>query len=504
MSERKSQIVKNTLLFSGVHATQLVSNLLKSKIIAANLGPSGFGVYSLLINILSLIQQIAACGLDFAAVREISEAKRDNDKNQLGRIWCIFSFWLYLSSIVGAVAFLVSVPFLSDLNQLDPRYKRIHIVLLLSFTIALNILSAGYNAVMQGVGEIRGLAKSAILSSIIGTTLSCVSYFVLKIDGIPLALGLSALTNLWFNIYYYRRIRFPYVRINFSDRISGGLTLLRFGFSKMIASFIGVFCTSIIYYYIKEKGGIHEIGLYQAAMMLPFQLIAVLFTVLTVDYFPRLAASVNDLDRTNSTINDQTEIMVALIIPPLIVLVIYAPYIIPVLLSNEFSDIQNLMRLVIIGVFITSAKQPLDLLAYAKGDYKVFLSLSAIGGISLIACTITGYKIWGLQGVGCMYILHSLICSILIYLASKYKYKYVYTKKLRAQFPFGIVQISLVTALLILFPGLVSNILANLILLVSLANCLIEITKHNGSNIVLNYLNHNLPFMRYMHKKFTE
>ena len=76
MNEHQStyrQITKATTLFGGVQAFQIIITIVKSKLVAILLGPTGMGIVGLLTSTTGLITGLTNFGLGTSAVKDISE-----------------------------------------------------------------------------------------------------------------------------------------------------------------------------------------------------------------------------------------------------------------------------------------------------------------------------------------------------------------------------------------------------------------------------------------------
>ena len=76
IAERSSyrQIIKATSLFGGVQVFNILISIIRSKIVALLLGPSGMGIAGLFTSTTGLISAITGLGLGTSAVRNIAEA----------------------------------------------------------------------------------------------------------------------------------------------------------------------------------------------------------------------------------------------------------------------------------------------------------------------------------------------------------------------------------------------------------------------------------------------
>ena len=210
------------------------------------------------------------------------------------------------------------------------------------------------------------------------------------------------------------------------------------------------------------------------------QYVGIIFTAIAVDYFPRLAAVNSDSAKVGEMVNQQSEVMLLIVTPLLITMMVTVPLIISVLLTAEFLPITNFIRLAAIGVFFQAAKQSMDLISFAKGDTRTFVTLSVAGSSSLIICSIAGYAMRGLNGVGAMLILHGLVCFSLIYYIAHKKYNYIMSVHFRELLLVSLCPIILVCSLLILIPSVLGYAFSVLLLCASVTYSVYKLDKLIG------------------------
>ncbi len=92
------------------------------------------------------------------------------------------------------------------------------------------------------------------------------------------------------------------------------------------------------------------------------------FAAMSLDYFPRLAAVAADNDRMNETVNRQSEIMALVLGPISIAVILTAPVLIKLLLTESFYPVLGLMRWMGLGVLLKGLQFPMGYIAFAKNN----------------------------------------------------------------------------------------------------------------------------------------
>lgn len=455
-------ILKSASLFGGVQVIQIIAALIRGKFIAVFLGTAGLGVSSLLVSAITTIQTIFGFGMDFSAVREISQAKETENLNKISKTIKVSFRWFLFSSFTSALTLIVVAHWLSNFVFGNEDYTRVFVWL--SIVVAISTLSASYLSQLQGTRRLKEMAKASVIGSILSIFTSAPIYYFWRIKGIVPALILAALTTFTINYYFVRKIKLVKVNIGVRETVKEGSGMFKLGVARMIAGLLGTLAVFLINAYIKRTGSLSDVGLYQAGMTISNQYVGVIFAAIAVDYFPRLAAVNSDPTKVTDMANQQSEIMILIVTPILITMILTASPLISILLTDDFLPIVNFIRLISIGVFFQAAKQSMDLISFAKGDTQTFLMLSIIGSCLLLFSSIIGYTIHGLNGTAAMFILHSIICFSLIYYVAHKKYNYDMSKSFKKLFTVSICPIVLVCALLMLIPNVLGYVLSGLLL----------------------------------------
>ena len=413
-------IFKSASLFGGVKLFQIIATIIRSKIIAIYLGANGMGFSGILVSTTTMIQSVSELGLSFSSVREISQSNTDESK--LKRTISIFIRLLIISSFLGVLLLIIFSPFLSLISLGNKTYTLTFVAL--SLLILFNTLSGGLQSILQGTRQLKSIAKVTIISTVISVLISLPFYIYFGVKGIVPALILTAFSNFLLNYFFTRNSIVFSTNITFKELREEGKEMIHLGTIMVFVNLLGTIVPFLINAFIKYKGSIIDVGLYQAGLSLTTQYISLVFAAMTVDYFPRLSAINSDNRKVKELANQQTEIMLLIIIPLLSILIFIAPLLIKILLTIEFSIISNFVRLMSIGIFFQAASYSMGLISFAKGDKNTFVFLSIVGNASWIFFSILGYNFYGINGIGSLYILHSIICFLLVYFTINKKYNY--------------------------------------------------------------------------------
>ena len=76
-------ILHATSLLGGAAAANVLIGMVRSKFVAVLLGPAGVGMIGIYQSITGLVSTVACCGLNYSAVRELSEASAAGDEDRV-------------------------------------------------------------------------------------------------------------------------------------------------------------------------------------------------------------------------------------------------------------------------------------------------------------------------------------------------------------------------------------------------------------------------------------
>lgn len=439
-------ILKRISAFGGVQVFNILINLVRGKFVALILGPAGMGVSSLFTTASTTIQQLAGLGLNLSVVKEVAASEKDSAGRSL--ILHIARRLILLTSLLGAAVCIVLSPWLSRLTFGNYDYT-IGFVLL-GAAVALSIAGAGYLAILQGMGEIKRLSKASIVGSLTGLLFGVPLYYFFGTSGIVPAMIILSFAVAAFYLYSFRKsVKLtPIEDFKFSSHTRLIRRLISLGIVFMIGSLVGSAVNYLINTFIRWQGSLADVGLFQGANSLTNQYMGIVFSALAMDYFPRLSAIASDTPKLRHIVNRQSEIVMLIATPIVILVMVLAPLAIRILLSSEFLAVAPLIRWLALGVLLQGISFPLGYLFLAKDNKKVYIWLEVVSGnIIWFATSAGGYLLFGLIGLGIALAVRTVIDIFLNYLICRRYYQFEYTS--RTVFTVGICALAGVVALIL-------------------------------------------------------
>lgn len=400
-------ILRGISIFGGTQILHVLISLVRGKFVAILLGPAGMGINSLYTTASEMIQQFASFGLNLAFVKEISSVK-DNPE-RVKEVFAVAKRMLYITALIGALICFCGASLFSNLTFGNSNH--IYGMMLLSAVVFLTIAWKGEMSVLQGLHRVNLLSKASIVGSLAGLCLGVPLLWLFGTRGIVPSMLAFAVVML---IFYARGVRKTLgkgtVQFVWSSHKSLVKKLLMMGFVFMSTDIFASAFSYLLDVYIRWSGELASVGLWRAAYSLSMQYAGVIFSALTLDYFPRLSAAIGRNKSFRHIVNRQTEIVSLVILPLCCLLMIFAPLVVRLLLDKSFIVVIPLLRVFAMALIVRGVMFPLGYVILAKGDKKLYFWLEGVGANILTYGLIAlGFTLFGIIGIGFAMLTDNLI-----------------------------------------------------------------------------------------------
>jgi O-antigen/teichoic acid export membrane protein len=446
-----NQIIKAFGLFGGVQIFIILINIIRSKFIAILLGTAGLGIFGLLSSTLGILGSLTNLGLNSSAILTISKASNVNDQTLISRSIINLRRWVSFTGVLGGITTLILASKLSQWVFGNDEYKLAFIWL--SFTLFFQALSSGQSALLQGMRKLKQLAKVSVIGSSLGLFISLSLFYFYGLRGIVPSIILTAASTLFISWYFASKIKVENVQISMYESFYDGLDMVKLGASIAFTNLFGSSVLYLVQVFINKTGGTEQLGLYLASFAIINGYFGMIFTAMSTDLFPRIAAISIDNLKIKILINQQSIIMILILAPLLIFLISSLPFVIKLLLSSKFLPIIELLKWAILGVVFQAIGYPIGLTIAAKGHSKIYLILViALHVTNLLTYTVF-YHFLKLEGIGIAFLLVQSFFFIIGIRILQVKYSFSYEHHFIKIF---LIQLVLITTafLVIMFVGL--------------------------------------------------
>lgn len=438
-------IFKANALFGGVQLYQILIQVIRSKFIAVLLGPIGVGIQGLYTSATRLISDISAMGLSQSAIRDVSEAFGTKDIRRVSRTVKILQRLIWFTGLLGAIAVFALSPVLSKTSF--GSYDHTIPFMVLSVTLLLDQLCSGQKVILQGTHRLKDLAKASAIGATVGLVISVPLYYWFGVKGIVPTLVLQSLTALLLSWHFSRRVKLESVNISYRETFKEGAGMLKLGLALCFSSILVSLSSYILRSFISHTGGTSEVGLYVAGFAIVNTYVGMIFTAISTDYYPRLAAVNSDNEKCRKMVNEQGEIATLIMAPLLLICIVFMPLVVYILYSDKFVSANEYIIWAIGGMLFKLASWVVGFQFVAKAESKLFVINELTASVYGLGLSIIGYKWMGLTGLGIAFLVKFLIYAIQVYIIAHKRYGFYFTKDFLK--PFVIQSVLLVVCLII-------------------------------------------------------
>lgn len=427
MSDKKSyqQILKTTSLFGGVQLFTILISLIRTKLIAIFIGPAGMGIIALLNSTLGIINAISGLGIETSAVKNISENYKEEDLKTVSKTIIIVKKIVLFTGILGMLLVILFSKILSVITFGTTSHTVSFI--LIAITVLFKQLSSGQLAVLQGLRKIKLLAKANFYGNLFGLVFSIPLYYFLKFDAIIPTIIITSFTALLFSFYYSNKIKTEKESISNAVLLLKGKSIVKLGFMLTVSSVLSLLSTYLVQIYISKNGGLEQVGFYNAGFTLLNSYVGIVFTVMSTDYFPKLASINFDNEKVRSSVEQQAFISVLIITPIIVLFLIFVSIIISLIYTANFNVIISMVCFGILGMLFRAVSWAMGFILIAKGDSKIFIKTAFGFNILSLLMNVAGYYFYGLEGLGISFCLYFLLHFMGLKIITKKRYNFYFS-----------------------------------------------------------------------------
>ena len=391
--------------------------MVRTKLVAVLLGPSGVGLVGLYVSITGLVSTIAQLGIDQSGVREVAEANGSGDPERVARVTKTLRRICWVTGILG---WILTAAFAWPLSQWTfGSPDRMWPIAILGVTVLIGAVTGGQTALLQGMRRIGDLARIQVLPAVLNTVIAIGLYAWLREQGIVPVIILTAITQLGFSWHFSHKVQIAGLPQNWGDTVAASKRLISLGaafmYGAVLTGLVGLAIRSLI---VRDLG-LDANGIYQAAWGLSGMFAGFILGAMGTDFYPRLTAVASDDDHVNRFVNEQTEIGILLALPGLLGTLAFAPGIMHIFYSAKFLPGAELLPWFVVGVFGQVISWPLGFIQVVKGAKKWMYFSRTHGNVIYLGLTFLLIKHHGLAGVTWAFALYIWIQTGLAFLIAR-------------------------------------------------------------------------------------
>jgi O-antigen/teichoic acid export membrane protein len=413
-------------IMGGASALNMAIGLVRAKVMAVLLGPAGTGLVGLYGQVTGLVGTVSGFGISSSGVRQIAEAAGTGDTRRIAETDLTVRRVAWVTGSLGAILQLTLCWFLSQWTFGDSiHWKAIAVLAVIPL---LQAVSGAQVARIQGLRRIGDLARQSVLGALAGTVsgIGLIWYFGFK--GIVPQLIVVAVMSLAFSFHFSRKVAINRITFPWRNSLREAKTLVGLGFSFMASGFAGVVATYLISVMIAHKLGVQANGLYIAAWSLSGLYANFVLNAMGADYYPRLTAVAHDANQLRRMVNQQAEVALLIATPGIVGTLAFAPLAIHLFYSSAYVGAYDVMRWLILGVFLRMVSWPLGFILLAKAAATLYLVNEVLHQVIYVALVYALLGPYGLPGAGLAFAILYVVFSVVVLVIAVFMYEFRYSR----------------------------------------------------------------------------
>lgn len=400
-----ARILKALGIFGSLEMLAMLCSVVRTKLVALWIGAAGVGVISLYNSTIEMIRTFSQLNLRQTAVREIAAAADADRCRALSGITLGLGFFIGLG---GAVLVAALSPLLSLLTFDSYDYTWGFVAL--AATMVFTSVADARRAVLQGTGRLRELARASFCAAVASTALTLPLFYFFRMQGIiPVLVLFPAMSLLFLTV---PRIE----RAPMADRAEARAVrrrLVTLGGYMSVAVGLGFVADYLLRIYLNYAGGIEAVGHFQAGYTVVNTYVGMIFTAITMEFYPRLSATIRSRRATAAVVSHEIALTAWILMPVVAVFVCADRLVVDILYTESFYESLPYMSVAIIATPLRAASWCFSYVILAKGDGRTYIVTEGISAVSLLVLSYAGWSTSGFAGLGVAY-----VCQYIIFLAA--------------------------------------------------------------------------------------
>jgi antigen flippase len=415
------QILKSSSIVGGAQAINYVIGLVRTKVVAVLLGPSGVGLVGLYLSAVGLVQTFAQFGINQSGVREVAAAAGSQDQERIAQTIKTLRRACWFTGIFGWV---LTVALAWPLSQwIFGSVDHLWALAILGCVVLLESVSSGQKSLLQGVRRVGDLARIQVTFALLSTLLAIGIYWWLGERGIVPVILVTSVVQLGVSWWFSRRVAVIRVRQTWLETWRNSKSLIRLGSAFMYGAVLAAVVGLVIRALIVRDLGLDAAGIYQAAWALSGMFGAFVLQAMGTDFYPQLTAVASDDQAVGRLVNEQIQTGILLALPGVLGAIGLASVLVEIFYSAKFDSAAEPLRWFALGVLGQIVSWPIGMVLAAKGNTRwIYISRTHGAAVHLLL-TVIFLTAAGLKGVAWAFAtyvwLQCIVVFVIVYRLSK-------------------------------------------------------------------------------------
>lgn len=411
------QVLRSTAVLGASSLVTIAAGILREKVKAVELEPSGVGYFALLQSVMVLASLALGFGLGPALVRSGAVAIGQSAQERLSGLWT--AAWA-LMGVVTIPAAIGMWFFRSAIGEVFVGSRSASAAVgWIIVAVAFSLASGLDRSLINAMHRVDLLAKLDVWTALLQTALTVSIILIYGLAGVPAAIVASAvsawITSRWAVTKRLDRVptlSLPAARPFFRE-------LSAFGGPYMLAMLAGTGAQRMLLVVVLAVFDQAHVGIVQASTALSITYIGFLLSAMSMDYFPRLSAVAHDNSRANEVMNGQLELIFLISVPFVFAAMAVAPLAVRLLYTEAFAEASAVLEWQLVGDVWKFAGWALAFVMLASGTTRLFLATEMFAGAVMLSATYVGLLWLGLPGFGVGYLVTTFSYCWVVYAVAR-------------------------------------------------------------------------------------
>ena len=413
-------------VIGSAQAVNILISILRMKVLAILLGPTGVGLLSIYNSLLGVVGTAAGLGMGSSGVRQIASVK--GEEQELSRVRRVLLAAHLAQGVFAMVAVWLLRAQISEWLFGDRSYATE--VGLIGIAILLTLLGTAQTTLLQGMRRIGDLGRVTVLSALVGTIAGLAAVWFYGEPGLIWFVVVQPLATIVIAVRYTRRLPKPTAARPSAAKIwDVWKPMAKLGAAFMLGGLATTATLLLVRSRITQELGLEAAGHFAAAWGITMTYVGFLLGAMAADYYPRLTEVINDRAAATRLMNDQAQLGLAIGGPVLLLLIGLAPWAVTLLYSAEFAPAAELLQWQTVGNVFKLASWTLAFSIVAAGRSKTFFLMELSFNMVFLAMIWLLLPVLGLQVTAIAflvaYVVYFAIVNILAYIFQGFRWQSV-------------------------------------------------------------------------------
>lgn len=338
-----SPLVKISSLTSISTFIKIGATFVSAKVLAVLTGPAGVAMLGQLTNFMTILIQVCSGATGTGIVKLTGQYK--DQPEYLKKVYSTsFSIILFFS-LLSLLLILFFQDALTIFIFKTPKYK--WLIYLIAISTPLIAINNFIVSVLSGLYEFKKYVKIQSISSILSVILTVTLVYFYNVQGALLAYVLAQVLLFFVSLYYSKIIEWK-EQVMFHVDIAILKKIGHFALYVIISAFCFPFVQILVRNLLIENLGLEIAGIWEGTNRLSSMYLLLISTTIGVYFFPKISG-ISENKEVVKEVNFALKIFVSATLIAGSLLLVVKDFIIPIVLSNRFLAINEILHIQIFG-----------------------------------------------------------------------------------------------------------------------------------------------------------